>query len=60
MNSHIFTMAFCLKGKAMVMLPPVFSSGGYLNSERLRENRREQTRTDMSVKPATGVEEETD
>ena len=38
----VFTMAFCLKGKAMVMVPPV-SSGGYLNSERLRENRQEQT-----------------
>ena len=33
----VFTMAFCLKGKAMVMLPPV-SPGGYLNSGRLRDN----------------------
>ena len=28
---NIFTMALCLQGKAMVMVPPV-SSGGYLNS----------------------------
>ena len=31
-------MAFCLKGKAMLTVPPPVSLGGHLNSERLSGN----------------------
>ena len=41
-NRPFFTLAFCLKGKAMVMAPPVFSQG-HLSSERFGEIRQEQT-----------------
>ena len=37
--AYFFTMAFCLKGKAMVMTPPV-SPRGRFKSERLGENKQ--------------------